>query len=281
LNSLEKIDVFKPSSNDYFLTEPAYLDSHFLAAKDEYVRMLYFAGLKKGFKIIDAGCGSGSYIPHISSIIGNSGEIHAVDISEENIEIAKSLIEKHKNLVPTIIQKGDIRKLAFENNSFDAVWCSNVFQYLTEIEKEIVLKEFKRVVRPGGIIAIKELDLSASYIGLDPLTLNRIIKKSNSSIQLQSTFKTFNLTHLNSKIGFQGIKYRTFNVEWTQPVPKEVMPYLKSIILSFGLHVQNFEINKKDLMTINSLFDPQSEKYYLNSPDFYWRESFGVAIYRV
>lgn len=243
--------------------------------------MLNFVGYRKGSKIIDAGCGSGSYLPYISSIIGSSGEIHAIDNSIENIERVKYLSNQTKFTCPVSVLKGDLRKLNLRNNSFDSVWCSNVFQYLKENEKIEVFNEFTRVVRPGGIIGIKELDLSASFIGIEPKLLSRIIEKTTSSVQFQSTYNTCNLINLKSNIGFQLLKYKSFNVEWSHPLPNSAIPYLKSIILSLGLHFEKFDLLKKDAEIVDSLYNPCSEKYYLNCQNFYWRESYGVAVYGV
>ncbi|HUG16672.1 MAG TPA: methyltransferase domain-containing protein, partial [Thermomicrobiales bacterium] len=43
---------------------------------------------------------------------------------------------------------------------FDAVWFANTSQYLTDEELNATLAELQRVVRPGGLVALKESDTS-------------------------------------------------------------------------------------------------------------------------
>lgn len=53
---------------------------------------------------------------------------------------------------------GSITALPYVSGTFDAVWCANVTEYLTDDELRQMLAEFRRVVRPGGMVAIKEWD---------------------------------------------------------------------------------------------------------------------------
>jgi SAM-dependent methyltransferase len=54
------------------------------------------------------------------------------------------------------IQAGSI--LPLEAARFDCVWCANVAQYLTEAELERAVQEFRRVLKPGGTLALKDFD---------------------------------------------------------------------------------------------------------------------------
>lgn len=123
----------------------------------------------------------------------------------------------------------NITFLPFDNNSFDAIWCSNVFQYLTDEEMEQALNEFVRVVRPGGLIAIKELDLTASFVGPDPIIFWHIVEKSSTSIQIQSTLRTHDLPILATHSGLEVLSYNTFLVEWRNPLKQSDLPYLHAI----------------------------------------------------
>ena len=44
--------------------------------------------------------------------------------------------------------KADIRKLPFENNSFDVVFCNHVLEHI--VEDELAMKELYRVMKPNG-----------------------------------------------------------------------------------------------------------------------------------
>ncbi|WP_292214234.1 class I SAM-dependent methyltransferase, partial [Mesorhizobium sp.] len=53
---------------------------------------------------------------------------------------------------------GSILSLPFADASFDCVWSGNVMQYLTPAEFELAVGEARRVLKPGGILAVKDFD---------------------------------------------------------------------------------------------------------------------------
>ena len=65
-------------------------------------KVLEEAGIKPGFRVLDYGCGSGSYIPDTSEMVGPSGKVYALDINPVALEMVRSLAsirtpDKHRN----------------------------------------------------------------------------------------------------------------------------------------------------------------------------------------
>ncbi len=99
---------------------------------------------KNGNIILDAGCGTGSLIKKIKSF----GKIWGIDASSEALKFAK------KNGLKNVL-KASVEKIPFENNTFDAVISIDVL-YHKEVKSDLkALREFKRVLKPGGILIIK------------------------------------------------------------------------------------------------------------------------------
>lgn len=275
------LNVHRTSSQGQFLTDGNYLDSHYNAARIEYEEMICSVGYQKGWSVLDAGSGSGSFIPILSKLIGSEGIIYAIDLAPENIEVVQARIENNEFACEVKTQKGNVTLLPFANNTFDAIWCANVFQYLTVNEMTKALGEFKRVVRPGGLIAIKELDLTASHVVPDPITYWHIIEKTRSSIQIQSALNTIKLPSLMTKSGLKFLSHKTFLVERYHPLKLSDLPYLNAISQSFGISASKLHLTEQELMIVKRLSEPNSPEYYLNSPDFYWREAFAILISKV
>jgi demethylmenaquinone methyltransferase/2-methoxy-6-polyprenyl-1,4-benzoquinol methylase len=101
---------------------------------------------------LDAGCGTGRSVDLLLDRIGPSGRLTALDISEENLAWARS----HRGqgaAVDWVL--GDIRKLPFEDASFDWVWCSDTLWPGAVIQNPApVLTEFRRVLKPQGTVAL-------------------------------------------------------------------------------------------------------------------------------
>lgn len=102
-------------------------------------------GNVSGKKLLDLGCGEG-YCSRYLEILGAS-HIEAIDISDEMIALAKSKIKKD-----TVInfKVGDIKKLPYDNNSFDLVLGMFVYNYLDKKDMLTSLKEVFRVLKKSG-----------------------------------------------------------------------------------------------------------------------------------
>jgi len=84
--------------------------------------------LKKGDHFLDIGCGTGDYSLYAAEIVGNSGQIYALDIQDELITNLKEKIhqESLKNIKAIV---SDIAyPLPFEDNSVDVCFISTVLQ---------------------------------------------------------------------------------------------------------------------------------------------------------
>jgi ubiquinone/menaquinone biosynthesis C-methylase UbiE len=105
---------------------------------------------------LDAGCGGGGFLPLIAELVGSKGHISAIDLAPENIERVDALVENSQFPCAVDTRVGNLTSLPYEDNRFDAVWCANTTQYLTNDELSQMLAEFRRVVRPGGLVAVKK-----------------------------------------------------------------------------------------------------------------------------
>lgn len=109
----------------------------------------------EGLKILDIGCGTGkdSYI--LSKLVGEKGFVVGIDMTQEQIEIAKKYINYHTkkfgykkpniSFIHDYIENID---RYFKSNSFDIV-ISNCVVNLIE-DKETVLKKIYNLLKEGG-----------------------------------------------------------------------------------------------------------------------------------
>ena len=109
------------------------------ASNDKWDKLaLYY--MKNSQKILDVGCGVGRFISN------DPKRILGVDGNKESINLCKN-----KGFDVTL---GNVTKLPFKNEGFDAVNCSHLIEHLYPKEAYKLLKEIDRVLKPGGILCI-------------------------------------------------------------------------------------------------------------------------------
>jgi len=133
---------------------------------------------KSGDKILELGCGSGANI----WFLGKEGrEVYGIDYSETGIEYCKKMLDKWGTKAKLTI--GDIKKLPYENNHFNAIVDVVSIQHLTFSEHVACLKEIYRCLRSGGRFFSYHLgENSISYTNgggklIDKNTVDNIVDK--------------------------------------------------------------------------------------------------------
>jgi SAM-dependent methyltransferase len=70
-----------------------------------------------------------------------------------------ALAKKNSNSQVAAVLKGSALALPFEDNSFDVSYIINVLHHLSSREEQLcVLKEIARVVKPGGLFFVHEMN---------------------------------------------------------------------------------------------------------------------------
>ncbi|MFH1506869.1 MAG: class I SAM-dependent methyltransferase, partial [Candidatus Omnitrophota bacterium] len=104
---------------------------------------------------------------------------YGVDICPASVEEANKYLIKFSIKGKAVI--GDARKLDFPDNYFDKAISSDFFEHLSAEDNVQVLKEIKRVVKPGGLIVLKTPNLTY-------LKFSRIFKMSRRLLQFKNPF---------------------------------------------------------------------------------------------
>lgn len=104
--------------------------------------------------LLDIGCGPGTITADFASFLPN-GHITALDASVDVVRQAESYAND-KGLKNLSFETGDAHALPFPDNSFDITHAHQVLQHVTDPVQ--VLREMRRVTKPGGIVAVREVD---------------------------------------------------------------------------------------------------------------------------
>ena len=108
-------------------------------------------GLKEGQKILDYGCGIGSYTFPAANLVGEKGRVYALDKQPLAIKKIKEKAQKEVFYnIDTILSDGDT---GLPDESVDVILLYGV---LPEIKhKEPLLKELYRILKPNGYLSTR------------------------------------------------------------------------------------------------------------------------------
>lgn len=118
-----------------------------LFAESRAVRRYLEPSLLKGKDVLDAGCGTGRYLPVLQEF--QPRMIAATDLSPNMIEKAKGKID---GSVPVSLHVGGVEQLPFEDESFDFILCTLVLGHVQHLISAI--RQLARVLRPKGTLII-------------------------------------------------------------------------------------------------------------------------------
>lgn len=114
--------------------------------------------LKTGLEVLDIGSGPGTITLDLGRLVA-PGRVVGIDTSDQVVANANGLA-RDNGLRNVVFQTGDAYALEFPDASFDVVHAHQVLQHLAD--PVAALREFRRVLRPGGIVAARDADFGAT-----------------------------------------------------------------------------------------------------------------------
>ena len=109
-------------------------------------RLVKFAGIKPGHRVLDIACGTG-----VVAITAARHEAHvtALDLTPELLSVARDNAQIAGVAVDW--HEGDVESLPFDADSFDVV--VSQYGHMFAPRPEVAVREMLRVLRPGGVLA--------------------------------------------------------------------------------------------------------------------------------
>lgn len=106
------------------------------------------ASPRKGDRVLDVATGPGEPALSIAPLVGPTGSVVGIDLSERMVEVAR---QNAKGVDNAEFRVMDAEKLEFPDASFDLVVCRFGLQIVTDPDRCIA--EIRRVLKPGGRVA--------------------------------------------------------------------------------------------------------------------------------
>ncbi|MYR60363.1 methyltransferase domain-containing protein [Streptomyces sp. SID625] len=133
---------------EFFTARAADWDSRFPDDGPAYDAAVAELELGDGDRVLDAGCGTGRALPPLRAAVGVSGVVVGADVTPAMLEAAvRAGRDREGRLL-----LADVGALPFRTQSFDAVFAAGLVAHLPRPAEN--LRELRRVVRPGGMLAL-------------------------------------------------------------------------------------------------------------------------------
>ena len=135
--------------------------------------LLEHACLRPGQRVLDIGCGTGSLVVLIKRL---HPDVEVVGLDPDPKALARGRRKAARASVSVQFDQGFADELPYTDASVDRVLSSFMFHHLLRDEKEGMLREVRRVLRPGGFFTL--LDFGGPESGTDGF-LARLIHSSH------------------------------------------------------------------------------------------------------
>ena len=225
--------------------------------------------LPAGSRGLDAGCGIGLQALLLAEAVGPTGHVTGLDLSPSFLRYAEKTVAECGLSDRISFREGNVRQLPFDDDTFDWVWSADCVGYPVG-DLLPVLLELKRVVRPGGMVAILawssqcllpgypllEARLNATGSGLAPHVRGK--PPESHFLRALGWFERADLVELEARTFVDGVQaplsdgVRTalislFEMLWGEPGP---------------------EVSPEDWAEYQRLCRPESLDFMLDLPDY-------------
>jgi len=135
----------------------------YLGLRDRFTRpekILAKAGIRRGQRILDFGCGGGSYAIPAAKMVGEEGKVYALDIHPLSQEyVVRKAAKEGLTNISTILSDRDTH---LPDQSVDVVLLYDIIHMIQD--KPALLEELHRVLKPEGALSVLAMHFQVSNV---------------------------------------------------------------------------------------------------------------------
>lgn len=236
--------------------------------------------LRRGMRVLDAGCGTGEALAWLAAEVAPEGTVVGIDLAAPHVAAARAITPEDRALV----LQANLIDAPLAPASFDLAWSVNVINHLRSplagVEALIAL------LRPGGRIALGQSSLLPDMYFAWDSRLERLVNEAvrqyyRDRYQLDERDLTAvrAIAGLLRNAGLRNVQARTYMIERISPVRPEDEDYLVEAIFrgTWGPRLQPY-LPETDYEELVRLCDPQHPDFALRRADFHFLQSFTLVV---
>jgi ubiquinone/menaquinone biosynthesis C-methylase UbiE len=213
-----------------------WLETHHRSKIDERGQMIQGLHLRRGCRLLDAGCGPGLWTPLLAQALGPRGHIIGVDVSAEALVTARQ--RSRNQWYETLVQykQGSMEHLPVPNGSLDTIFSANVCQYLPQPVQTFGM--LGRYLAPGGQLTVKDIDFGTMrFYTIDPALQARVFQaradwernRLQEGYSFEDSWVGSKLAGYLREAGFENVQEKTYKVVRQGLLTPDFRSYLQGI----------------------------------------------------
>jgi SAM-dependent methyltransferase len=248
-------------------------------AEPELRELIASLKLKKGMRILDAGCGTGEALEWLLEAVKPGGSVVGIDLAAAHVDAAR------RHLAPQIqVVQANLLEASLPPASFDLVWCVNTIHHLQD--PLLGVERLAALVRPGGRLAMGQSSFLPDMVFAWDSRLERSTHEAVRRYYLDRyALEERDLTAVRSLVGLlrqarlSRVAARTIMIERVSPLEPAAEAYLLEAIFkhTWGERLRPY-LADDDYAQLHRLCDPQHREFALRRADFHFLQSFSFVV---
>jgi len=245
------------------------LAAYHAAFSGELRAMVAGLPIREGDRVLDLACGDGAYSGWLSEHVGDDGVVLAVDISADYLALARRSTRDAAGVGRIRFVVGGLERLPFAEDTFDLAWCAqSLFSLPDPVE---AVRQMRRVVRPGGVVAVLENDTLHQVLLPWPIEVElaarraELVRFAKVSKRPRKFYVGRNLLELFLAAGLEDCRRRTWANDRQAPLGAAERAFLREYLRGvFDRAAPHLEPDM--LAELDRLVDPASDDRMIDWP---------------
>jgi ubiquinone/menaquinone biosynthesis C-methylase UbiE len=236
------------------------------AIENDFSHIIGRIPLQRGETVIDVGCGDGFFTTLFAK---NDVRVIGLDNSEAFLRQARIAAGGNPKIEFLV---GDVRRLPLDDASVDVLWSGHSMHSYPDIQQ--CLREFRRVLRPGGVFAVLESDNVHSVMLSWPPDLELAVRQAehreigNEDSYIGTYFPRFAM-RLLTESGFEEFTPEYFFIHRFGPAGESLAEFV-TLYLENLLERTCEHLSEKMRSKLALLADPTSGKFLPRQKTFFF-----------
>jgi ubiquinone/menaquinone biosynthesis C-methylase UbiE len=198
-------------------------------------RFLRFCGIRRGWRVVEVGCGSGVVARDVATMVGPRGRVTGVDKSRVLAAAARRRAREEGLDGRIDVRLGDAGALPLRSGRFDCALAVTVLLHVAR--PQAMLREMVRVTRPGGVVGLQDQDFGTQVLDHPDRALTRGIFEGVAARSYPEPFSGRTLVRRLVELGLERVRLLTdvYQVRSLDPFTHDLLERRAANAVKFGL----------------------------------------------